>query len=238
MATYTITNEIGVLGNMESGTVYRDATENTYFKNSSKYKYGSSSQAFQYASAGPVNLSYSLRASSAGLQTNTWIGGHKYYFSIWVMQRTSLVSSIQVNFHSTEVLPAATNTTLNEWERHSCCPEPKGGTTNYSGVFTINCKNHPGNNALTNIDGLMWVDLTAAFGAGNEPDKEWCDANIPFTTSSVTVDYTSKVRNAYLGVDGKARAIRQAYIGVDGKARKIKKAYIGVDGKARLLWSM
>lgn len=26
----------------------------------------------------------------------------------------------------------------------------------------------------------VWVDLTACFGAGNEPTKEWCDANIPF----------------------------------------------------------
>lgn len=30
------------------------------------------------------------------------------------------------------------------------------------------------------IDGIMLIDLTATFGAGNEPSKEWCDANIPF----------------------------------------------------------
>ena len=29
-------------------------------------------------------------------------------------------------------------------------------------------------------DGLMVIDLTATFGAGNEPDKTWCDMNIPF----------------------------------------------------------
>jgi hypothetical protein len=29
-------------------------------------------------------------------------------------------------------------------------------------------------------DGLMIVDLTAAFGSGNEPTKDWCDTNIPF----------------------------------------------------------
>ena len=40
-------------------------------------------------------------------------------------------------------------------------------------------------------DGMMLVDLTNDFGAGNEPDREWCDANIPFTTSSVAVPSTT-----------------------------------------------
>ena len=30
------------------------------------------------------------------------------------------------------------------------------------------------------VDGLMVIDLTATFGEGKEPSKEWCDANIPF----------------------------------------------------------
>ena len=29
-------------------------------------------------------------------------------------------------------------------------------------------------------DGLMVIDLTEAFGEGNEPTKEWCDTNIPY----------------------------------------------------------
>lgn len=29
-------------------------------------------------------------------------------------------------------------------------------------------------------DCLMIVDLTAAFGEGNEPDKDWCDQNLPY----------------------------------------------------------
>ena len=38
------------------------------------------------------------------------------------------------------------------------------------------------NNATTSVwyDGLVIIDLTATFGSGNEPTKEWCDANIPF----------------------------------------------------------
>lgn len=41
-------------------------------------------------------------------------------------------------------------------------------------------------------DGMMLVDLTADFGAGKEPTKEWCDENIPFTTSTTqTPSYTA-----------------------------------------------
>lgn len=234
MASVTLTNELGILGDMESSTTYVDSNEYDYFKISSKYKFGSNSRAFQYSGTGPVDLSYSLRNAN-GLQVNNWIGGHKYYFSIWIMQRTVLTPSIGVTFGSNgEPLPPVTNTTLNEWEHHSNIVSKVAGY-NWSGTFVVKCYNHPGNNGLTNIDGLMWVDLTAAFGAGNEPDKAWCDANIPFTTSSVTVDYTPAPisKGPYIGVGGVAHKITKGYIGVNGVARKIKKAYVGVGGVAK-----
>ena len=37
-------------------------------------------------------------------------------------------------------------------------------------------------------DGLMIVDLTAAFGAGNEPEKDWCDECIPFFEGSLVLE--------------------------------------------------
>ena len=33
----------------------------------------------------------------------------------------------------------------------------------------------------------MLIDLTAAFGAGNEPSKDWCDKHIPFFTGTKTL---------------------------------------------------
>lgn len=36
-------------------------------------------------------------------------------------------------------------------------------------------------------DCLMLVDLTAAFGAGNEPDKAWCDASLPYFSGAVSL---------------------------------------------------
>lgn len=43
------------------------------------------------------------------------------------------------------------------------------------------------------IDGAVLVDLTAAFGAGQEPDLEWCDANIPFFIGQTQVDDTPTI---------------------------------------------
>ena len=35
-------------------------------------------------------------------------------------------------------------------------------------------------------------------------------------------------KNAYVGVDNKAKKIKNIYVGIDNKARKVKKAYVGV----------
>ncbi len=33
---------------------------------------------------------------------------------------------------------------------------------------------------IIHFDGLVVIDLTATFGSGNEPDKEWCDRHINY----------------------------------------------------------
>lgn len=45
------------------------------------------------------------------------------------------------------------------------------------------------------FDGAMLIDLTACFGAGNEPTKEWMDENIPWFTG--TYNYTVPGTTAY-----------------------------------------
>ena len=39
------------------------------------------------------------------------------------------------------------------------------------------------------FDGLMLIDLTADFGTGNEPDKAWCDANLPYFSNKYNIKY-------------------------------------------------
>ena len=37
------------------------------------------------------------------------------------------------------------------------------------------------------VDGIGVIDLTLAFGSGNEPNKTWCDQNIGYFDGSITV---------------------------------------------------
>lgn len=63
------------------------------------------------------------------------------------------------------------------------------------------------------LDNIVLVDLTEAFGAGNEPDQAWCDSHIPY-------------------FDGTQPVLCET---APAAARQIKKAYIGdANGVARM----
>ena len=67
------------------------------------------------------------------------------------------------------------------------------GWTIQSGVHKIEAVNASsyvlrtfkvGGSGTAYVDGVMLIDLTEAFGSGLEPDKAWCDNNIPFFDGS------------------------------------------------------
>lgn len=63
-----------------------------------------------------------------------------------------------------------------DWEMESAIKEVTAvnGSSYVCRSFTVNASSDVW------ADGLMIIDLTSAFGAGNEPTQEWCDAHIPF----------------------------------------------------------
>ena len=69
-----------------------------------------------------------------------------------------------------------------------------------SGVQTVRVDYNNQNTAGSVwIDGALLVDLTAAFGAGSEPTKSWCDSNIPFFLGSLDID-TSPIQGLSMSV--------------------------------------
>lgn len=60
--------------------------------------------------------------------------------------------------------------------------------------FTVNT------NVDVYCDGLMIVDLTEAFGSGNEPDQAWCDTNIPYFDGAYELDM-AKVEISQDGIE-------------------------------------
>ena len=182
----SIPNMIGELGDMESSVVRVSTSEKSYVKYSAKHKYGSGSVAFMQSDAA-VELTYVLRDKS-GVLSLSLDNNHKYYFSVWIMQRTSLDITFDAYWPIAEppLMRGIKNSALNTWEHKSAVFDRAGFSNGYY-PFRIDCNNYPGGNALMNVDGLVLVDLTAAFGAGYEPTKDWCDAHIPFGTGNLSV---------------------------------------------------
>lgn len=73
----------------------------------------------------------------------------------------------------------------NQWNMVSAInSRPSFSSGSYPFRFDFNNANVAG---TLWIDGGMCIDLTAYYGAGNEPSKEWLDSNIPFFTGSLAM---------------------------------------------------
>lgn len=108
--------------------------------------------------------------------------GHTYYFACWLYQTTPHGSfDFYWPISEPAVLTGVTVDVASKWVKHSTVFTRSGYT---SGNTAARCDfNNPGNYGM-NWNGLILVDLTASFGAGYEPDKAWCDANIKYTTNN------------------------------------------------------
>lgn len=107
------------------------------------------------------------------------IASHKYYTSQRVAQLVQDNCTIQQFWPSTATVPISIGTlaTQNNWYWHQRILDVSGATSGvYPLRFTV-----PGaaNNKWAYFDKIVLVDLTVAFGAGNEPDLAWCKANVP-----------------------------------------------------------
>lgn len=79
------------------------------------------------------------------------------------------------------------------------------------------------------FDGVMIIDLTEAFGAGNEPEADWCSENISYSTGTFSIELPS---------DGTARKAIDIFIGKDGIAKRVKEVFIGINGIAKKFYSV
>ena len=79
-------------------------------------------------------------------------------------------------------------TKLNQWQRLSWRNVRSNWTDNQTAHFRFDFEGMA-SNTIAYIDDAMLIDLTAAFGAGNEPTKEWCDTNIEYFAGNTTIQY-------------------------------------------------
>ena len=79
-------------------------------------------------------------------------------------------------------------TKLNQWQRLSWHNVRSNWNDNQTAQFRFDFEGMA-SNTIAYIDDVMLIDLTAAFGAGNEPIQEWCDTNIKYFAGNTTIQY-------------------------------------------------
>lgn len=112
---------------------------------------------------------------------------HVYYFRIEGYQEVKY-GTMEMYFPIAE--PKPFNIPAKEagqWNIYSAvCDRSSFSSGDHRFRIDFNNGNTYANSAVW-YDGVMIIDLTAACGAGNEPSKEWCDANIPYFTGTTTI---------------------------------------------------
>ena len=117
---------------------------------------------------------------------------HKYYISFQVMSETAMSTSFDWYWPIAEPAAArlSTNLSVNTWVKLSAVFE----RTSFS-AGDYQCRwDYNNGDSLTPVylSSTMFFDITEAFGTGNEPNKEWLDANITFADSQ-TVEYSGNI---------------------------------------------
>lgn len=117
------------------------------------------------------------------------VQNHIYYTRCELYQTSSVCSGMQAYWPQAEPnMGSASVSETNKWVKCSF----RASRTNWSGSqnFRFDIENIVAPNYVY-LDGAMLVDLTEAFGSGNEPSIEWCDSNIVYFEGTKTINASS-----------------------------------------------
>lgn len=121
------------------------------------------------------------------------ISNHKYYCSMMVLLNFENAKTVEIYFPYAPPYPNVLEVIYTfKWTKVS-------GITQHADNFMSKwCfdMNNGGEASIVWFTEMICIDLTETFGAGNEPSKEWCDANIPFFegTSVITPNKVKEIR--------------------------------------------
>lgn len=111
-------------------------------------------------------------------QSIYWKNKHKYYYFAHTICTTNQSFACDISNKGGSIKITSVPTSY------------KKGSALYTSNFTGNNNISINFDKITDnviVDGIGVVDLTEAFGSGNEPDKTWCDANISYFDGTTTV---------------------------------------------------
>ena len=186
---YVITNLVGKIGDFEYD-VMTHSNEGYVYCNNRHFKYGERAILLT-GDASRTETTYMLKQRNVGYVKPHLIPSHKYYARVEAYQETK-AGTVDIYWPINEPsLLSGLSGPAGQWNMLSAIVDRSSFT---EGDYEVRVDyNNQNSTAYMWFDGLMIVDLTDIFGAGKEPDKEWCDNNIPFTTSEVVVKRSENV---------------------------------------------
>nr|DAJ97555.1 MAG TPA: hypothetical protein [Caudoviricetes sp.] len=135
------------------------------------------------------------------------VASHKYYITFKVMYQSAANCTFDWYWPVAEQSAAAgmrVNAAADTWQRVSAVFERTSFSDgSYPCRFDYN--NEAGNVTIW-FTSCMLLDLTAAFGAGKEPSKEWLDTHITAFSDAPTVQYVDNLGELFKGVADAIRA--------------------------------
>ena len=130
------------------------------------------------------------------------VASHKYYISFKVRFASATQGTCDWYWPVAEPCAAqnmAFNVAAETWVRLSAVFERTSFSDgSYPCRFDYN--NTDGKNTTFWFTSCMLIDLTAAFGAGLEPSKEWLDKHITAFSDSPSVDYIDNLDELFAGI--------------------------------------
>lgn len=173
---YTLTNLISNSSFEDGNNSWSSSgSTNTFSITSDLSKSGNSSASLTTSSSGNNNLS----------QTVNLLAGHIYYVSEYIYLNSKLVGSAKFNLY----LNASNdygNISFESLKNKKWTMVSSLFTVNTSGNYTFNTLNINDTNII-NVDNVLLIDLTSDFGAGVEPDQNWCDSYIKYFNTTTTI---------------------------------------------------
>ena len=131
---------------------------------------------------------------------------HKYYLSFKVRFETSV--DVTFDWYWPVAEPAAVsglrvNSAANTWTRVSAVFD----RTSFSdGSYPCRFDYNNEDNVAVLFTSCMLIDLTASFGAGKEPSKDWMDKHVTTFSDSQEVQYMENLSELFTNIANKIRA--------------------------------
>ena len=136
------------------------------------------------------------------------VASHKYYISFKVRFASATQGTCDWYWPVAEPCAAqnmAFNVAAETWVRLSAVFD-RDSFTDGSCPCRFDYNNTDGKNTTFWFTSCMLIDLTAAFGAGLEPSKEWLDKHITAFSDAPTVQYVKNLGELFMNIADAIRA--------------------------------